>query len=253
MWSLDHLWQPENYSLHYTYSHLPADATVYQKVEYVDNMLNTILYRAHSDGNYADFRAEITDHYLSVLDDEEGLLTTAEFKSRIEEIHHDFGGYRKVIQLAEQFASQKKKLVMRTFGYWLLSLWPAHVLVVMGSFIWLPILSYLVVIKAALSIFVLAGMYSLWTYFRSKAVRSYAVRRDADIGLFYYFKLELIGAIILPLHAFDNPLSFLSMTANKSLIVFLTYIFVSMTVYHYFICAAKVKPILDDYRRQLVT
>lgn len=252
MWDREGIWRPEDYSLHNTYHRISNRPTEVEKVQYIDNLCNTILERSKSKANFSDLRAEIVDHYVSELGDDFIIDDGISYRQKVHDYHKAFGGHCRIKEIADNFYKTKHQLVVRQFRKWFMEYWPVHLAVIPFA--------YLVYVSLAIEPFLIAlvlmvlsiCVYEGVKYHRDRKIRSQVRNGDSSINFFFRFKLELFSLIWVPLYSLNiGPdsrffwLNYMFILAGLYLIPWLYY-------YHLNICKKRIAPLLDHYKAQMI-
>ncbi len=252
MWSKTGQWRPQDYSLHYSYNNISARPTEEEKVNFIDNLLNTILERSNSKGNYSDLRTEIVDHYVTELGDNFNVERGYLFREKVHEFHDSFGGHKRINQIATNFYATKNKLIVKQFHRWVLSFWPAHL-----AFLPIAYAAYTyytnVEIGIALIILVLIfGIIEGVKYVRDRKAISQMKSGASAINLFYQYKM-LLPWMLYYAYELTNPIRDTSFYWPLNVIILIMIYYLSWAYYYHLkVCQRRIAPLLDEYRSQVI-
>jgi len=128
MWSKTGQWRPQDYSLHYTYNNISARPTEEEKINFIDNLINSVLERSNSRANFFDVRAELVDHFVTELGANFYTENAKEFKQHVLASYEKFGGSNKVVDIAnESIRSTALIPYFKEYIAWFLSHWHWHI------------------------------------------------------------------------------------------------------------------------------
>ena len=251
MWSKTGKWKPQDYSLHYSYNNISERPTDEEKINFIDNLLNTTLERSNNKGNFSDVRAEIVDHYVSELGDnfhvERGYL----FREKVHEYHETFGGYKRINKIATNFYVSKQRIIAKQFHRWFLSFWPVHL-----AFVPIAYLVYLNSTQMQTGIAVLIVLLMFCVIEGVKYLRDRKVIRQMKSGasaanLFYEYKL-LLPWISVNAYYLTGPSGDLSCIFHLMALALIYYCSWAY-YYHLKVCQRRVAPLLEEYRSQVIS
>jgi len=255
MWDQDGMWRPQDYSLHNTYHQISSRSTEDQKIQYIDNLFNTILERAHSRANFSDLRAEIVDHYISELGDDFEIEDGLQFRQKVYDYHKKFGGPGRIVKLGTSFLKTRRRLIQRQFFKWFIEFWYVHLMFIPIAIV---IVKYISMMAFSLSILVwiiLTCSYEGIKYYRDRHIRKQIKAGDSSINFFYQYKLEIFSSLYLALNILSNidQISAFSMSPLlHTAIVLWMYICTWAYYYHLNICQKRIAPLLDHYKAQMI-
>ena len=192
MWTKTGQWRPQDYSLHYTYNNISERPTEEEKINFIDNLFNTILERSRSKGNYSDLRAEIVDHYVSELGENFYVERGALFRQKVHEYHEAFGGYQRINKIASHFYATKQRLINKQFHRCFLRHWPVHL-----SFLPIAYVAYLnftplqIGVAIAVVLLVFCAVEGV-KYIRDRKIIKQMKSGASQVNMFYEFKFCLL-------------------------------------------------------------
>lgn len=253
MWTKTGQWRPQDYSLHYTHNNISARPTDEEKINFIDNLFNTILERSKSKGNFSDLRAEIVDHYVTELGDDFHVERGDLFRQKVYEYHEVFGGSERIHQIAKNFYRTKQRMIKWQFLKWFARYWMVHL-----AFIPFAFMIYLNtqanhVFAAAIVLMFSIAIYEVIKVYSSEDIIKQSRTGDSSVNFFYQYKNELCTGIFGPIYLYNIDHN---VTTAESLVIFLTILFIYIQgwiyYYHLNICQRRVAPLLDQYKTQLI-
>ena len=252
MWTKTGQWRPNDYSLHYSYDKISRRPTDEEKINFIDNLFNTILERSHSKANYSDLRAEIVDHYVDGLDDDFHVEGGALFRQKVYEYHEAFGGYDRILKIAKNFYRTKQRLVKWQFFKWFGSHWMIHLAISPILFlIYLNIDLYHFLISQV-ALFFLIGIYEGVKLQRDREIVKQSRSGDSSVNYFYQYKGELASLIFAPIYVYLLGGEAVAETSIDGLIIVLSYVQLWAYYYHLNVCHQRVTALLEQYKSQLI-
>ena len=254
MWSKTGQCRPQDYSLHYTYNNISERPTEEEKINYIDNLLNTILERSHSKGNFSDLRAELVDHYVSELGEAFHIESGSQFHLKLHEYHGTFGGHERVMNIAKNFYKNKQRLVKWQFLKWFTSHWMVHMAMAPVLVSLLYFTSPFVTIMATLVIVVSIGIFEGVKIYLNRDIIKQSRTGDSSVNFFYQYKNELSTGILAPIYFYQlspDGMSSVDLIFQGLAILFI-YIQIWIYYYHLNICQRRIAPLLNQYKSQLI-
>ncbi len=254
MWNVKGKWKANDNTLHYSYDQLPQDATERQKVQYVDNLLNTILTRSNSQGNYIDLRAEIADHYINSLGEHQlSELSGASFRRAIAVIHEQFGGASRVVEIAKAFEKERRSIVQRTFFRWFSRYWMIHVVMLILIIYTLSQLTTWTCYLIGSFIVVSIALGSTFSFLKQRNIYESTKGLDSSVAQYFNYKLSLISLVLFPVYFFnleEDSTGYALMT--RAILLCLPYVYLWIFYYHHTACSQLIAPILERYKTELI-
>ena len=114
MWDEDGMWRPQIIDRR----EISAQPTDEEKIQFIDDLLNTTLKLSNSRANYSDLRMELVDHYIAELGENFSIIDGEVFKKRVYDYHKKFGGSKRISQIANNFSHAKHQLINKQFRLW---------------------------------------------------------------------------------------------------------------------------------------
>jgi len=249
MWDYDGMWRPEITDRR----EISARPTDEEKIQFIDDLFNTILKRSNSRANYSDLRMELVDHYVAELGEDFSISDGEIFKKRVYDYHEKFGGPKRISQIATNFSKTKHQLINKQFRLWFMKYWPLHLLFMPLGFM----ISYSVDVKAQTIVMLILVMAVVivegYKYYQARHLRSHIKEADSAINFFYQYKIQVLLLLTLPF----NFLSVLDLFDAKWLCAlifpFAYYICGWAYYYHLNVCKRRIAPLLEEYRTQLLS
>ena len=253
MWDNKGNWRPQDYSLHYTYNQISERPTDEEKINFIDNLFNTVLERSHSKGNFSDVRTELVDHYVSALGDDFRIESGSQFRQKVHEYHGTFGGHDRIIKIAKNFYKTKQRLVKWQFFKWFASNWMVHLaLSPILILIYLNIDDFQLMITQVALMFVVA-IYEGVKVHRARGIIKQSRSGDSSVNFFYQYKNELMSFIFAPIYFYNisgEPTA--AETVTYGLMIIFFYLHFWVYYYHLNVCQRRVAPLLEQYKSQLI-
>jgi hypothetical protein len=253
MWSKTGQWRPQDYSLHYTYSQIGDRPKEQEKINFINNLFNTILERSHSKGNFSDVRAELVDHYVSALGDDFYIESGSQFRQKVHGYRDTFGGHDRIIKIAKNYYKTKQRLVRWQFFKWFACNWMVHLAISPILFlIYLNIVPFHFIISQAALMFLVA-IYEGIKLHRDRDIVKQSRSGDSSVSFFYQYKAELTSFIFAPIYFYNlgSEPTAADMSLYGLIIVFF-YTQLWAYYYHLNVCHRLVAPLLQNYKSQLV-
>ena len=249
MWDVDGMWRPEITDRR----EISAQPTDEEKIQFIEDLFNTILKLSNSRANYSDLRMELVDHYVAELGEDFSITDGEVFKKRVYDYHEKFGGPKRISQVTKNFYKNKQKLIQLQFRRWYMEYWPIHLLFIPIGFM----ISYSVDVKAQTVVMLILVMVLVivegYKYYRDRHLRRRIQEGHSTINFFYQYKLQFLLLLTLPF----NFLGVLDLVEAKWLCAlifpFVYYICGWGYYYHINVCQRRVAPLLEEYRSQLLS
>jgi len=224
-----------------------------EKIQFIDNLFNTILKRSISRANFSDLRMELVDHYVAELGDDFFISDREEFEQRVYGYHQKFGGPKRISKIADNFFQAKHQLINKQFRSWMLRYWPIHLLIIPIAII----LSYSVDVMTQTCVMLITTIAVVivegYKYHQDRDLRRRFKQGHSSVNFFYQYKLQVLLMLTLPF----NFLSILDLVDAKWLCAFIFpfvyYICGCGYYYHLKVCQRRIAPLLEQYKAQLIT
>ena len=255
MWDKKGNWRPQDYSLHYTYSQIGDRPTDEAKINFIDNLFNTVLERSHSNANFSDLRAELVDHYVSELGEDFHMESGRAYKQRLAEYHQSFGGAPRINAIAKKFIKAKKSMIRRQFIAWFMEQWKVHIAFLPLAYALYRIVPLTYLMIGVMTIILLLGLYERIKYSLDSKVIAQSKSGHSSAYFFYKHKLETFGFSFQTVYLFD-PSTYVGLPPNEPyyfwILPVITYVYAWMYYYHIRVCQRRVAPLLEQYKSQLI-
>lgn len=252
MWTKDGLWRPGDFNLHYTYDQLSNRPSEEEKIQFIDNLFNTILERANSRANFSDLRGELVDHYVSKLGDKMKIKSGSLFKKEVYAYHQTFGGPHRIVEIANNFFNEKNRLVQRQFWKWVAEKWYLHlVLLIVLYYSFIP-LSPATLLILGIVIIAPLSILEIYKYIKNRKLNKFTKGKDSSVHFYFNFKMQVITFLFFPFQVFNMFDLFESDLLAKSFFTIGIYLITWVWYYHYTVCSRRVAPLLDHYKAQMI-
>ena len=255
MWDQDGMWRPQDYSLHNTYYQISSRPTEEQKIQYIDNLFNTILERSHSGANFSDLRAEIVDHYVSELGEDFHVQDGHLFQQKVYDYHKKFGGPYRIKEIADRYSKAKKKLIQRQFFKWFLEYWYVHLAFLPIALMIYKVVPIQVVVSFLIVMVLIVCIYEGLKFYKDRHLRKQIRTGDSSVNFFYQHKLEVFSSLYLVLSLWNINNDIGQNMADHILhlaIPILMYVNAWVYYYHLNNCQKRIAPLLDHYKAQMI-
>ncbi len=253
MWSKTGQWRPQDYSLHYSYNNISARPTEEEKVNFIDNLFNTILERSHSKANFSDMRAELVDHYVTELGDDFAIVSGPQFRQKVYKYHETFGGSQRIYEIANNFYKTKQNLIFRQFLKRFVRNWVVHLALSPLLFlVWYLINPAYLELGFTMLLIGVILYEGVKVYFNRDTIAEFRTG-DSSVNFFYEYKYQLFAGLYLPYNMLmSGPSTDSAPDLMYGALIVMIYILMWSYYYHLNVCQRLIAPLIEEYKTQLI-